>query len=138
MIGRANRLFVVLDHDDGIPEIAQPAQRADEPRVVALMQADARLVEHIEHAGQAGTDLRREPDTLRLAAGERAALAIEREIIESDLEEEFEPRGNFVEDLGNNRALRFGKLDLPDELRRGRDRQLAELVNVRFPAALLP
>ena len=43
-----------------------------------------------------------------------------------------------MEDLGNNRALLFGKLNLPDELRGARDRLLTELVNVRFPAALLP
>ena len=88
VIGRADRVFVVLDHDDGIPEIAQPAQRADEPVVVALMQADARLIEHVEDAGEPGADLRREPNALRFAAGERAALAIEREIAEPDLEEE--------------------------------------------------
>ncbi len=105
MIGGANRFFVVLDHDDRIPEIAQPAQGADEPRVVALMQPDARLVEHIEHAGQAGADLRREPDALRFAAGKRAALAIEREIIEPDFEEKFEPRRNLVHDFGDNRPL---------------------------------
>ena len=27
VVGRANRFLVVLDHDDGIAEIAQPAQR---------------------------------------------------------------------------------------------------------------
>ena len=95
----------MLDHDDGIPEIAQPAQGADKPRVIALMQADARLVEHIEHAGQPRTDLRREPDALCFAARKRAALAIEGEIIEPDFEEEIEPRRNFLHDLGDDRAL---------------------------------
>ena len=52
VIGGADRLLVVLDDDDGIAEIAQPTQRAEQPLVVALMQADARLVEHVENAGQ--------------------------------------------------------------------------------------
>ena len=52
------------------------------------MQADARLVEHVKNAGQARADLGREPDALRLAAGKRAALAVEREIIEPDFDEE--------------------------------------------------
>ena len=52
VIGGANRFFIVLDHDDGIAEIAQPSQRAEQARVVALMQSDARLVQHIKNAGQ--------------------------------------------------------------------------------------
>ena len=28
VIGRADRFFIVLDHDDGIPEVAQTPQRA--------------------------------------------------------------------------------------------------------------
>ena len=52
VVGRADRFLVVLDHNDGIPEIAQPTQRADEARIIALMQTDAGLVEHIEHAGK--------------------------------------------------------------------------------------
>ena len=122
VVGRADRFLVVLDHDDGIPEIAQPTQRADEARIIALMQTDAGLVEHIEHAGKTGADLRREPDALCLAPGKRATLAIEREIIEPDFEEEIEPRGNFLHHLGDDCALRFRQLQLPDELRSGRDR----------------
>jgi hypothetical protein len=41
--------------------------------VVALVQADRRLVEHVEHADQAGADLGGQPDALRLAAGQRGA-----------------------------------------------------------------
>ena len=68
VIGRANGVFIVLDHDHGIPEIAQPAQRGDEPVIVALVQADARLVEHVKAAGEPGADLRGEADALRFAA----------------------------------------------------------------------
>ena len=53
VIGGADGVLVVLDDDHGIAEIAQPAQRADEPVVVALMQTDARLVEHVEAAREA-------------------------------------------------------------------------------------
>ena len=77
VIGLADRVLVMLDDDHGISQIAQPPQRADQPVVVALVQADARLVQHIQHTGQARTDLRRKPDALRLAAGERAAFPVE-------------------------------------------------------------
>ena len=52
VVGGADRLLVVLDDDDGVAEIAQPRQRRQQLAVVALVQADRRLVEHVEHAGQ--------------------------------------------------------------------------------------
>ena len=49
-----------------------------------------RLVEHVEHAGEIRAELRGESDALRLAAGERLGRAIEREIAEPDVIEEFQ------------------------------------------------
>ena len=92
VIRGANRVFIVLDHDDGIAQVAQPAQRADQPVVVALVQADARLIQHVKAARQPGANLRGEPDALRLAAAQGAALAIQREIAEPHLDEKREPR----------------------------------------------
>ncbi len=57
VIGREDRILVMLDHDHRVAEIAQPLQRLQEARVVALMQADRRFVEHVEHAGEARADL---------------------------------------------------------------------------------
>ena len=70
---RADGLLVVLDHDQGVAEVLEPDQRLDQALVVALVEADRRLVEDVEHADQAGPDLGGQPDPLRLAAGERAA-----------------------------------------------------------------
>ena len=56
-IGDADRLFVVLDDNDRIAEVAQPLQRPQETPVVALVQPDRRLVEDIEHSGQPRADL---------------------------------------------------------------------------------
>ena len=85
VIGRAHRLLVVLDDDDGVAEVAQLFERGEQARVVALVQTDRRLVEDVEHADQSRSDLRREPDALRLAAGERFRRATEREIVEADV-----------------------------------------------------
>ncbi len=49
VICRANRFLIVLHHDDGIAEIAQPSQRAEQSRIVALMQPDARLIEDVKN-----------------------------------------------------------------------------------------
>ena len=75
MVGGADGVLVVLDHDHGVAEVAQALQGFEQPRVVALVQADRRLVQHVEHAGQARADLRGEADALALAAGERAGAA---------------------------------------------------------------
>ena len=71
VIGGADAVLIVLDHDDGVADVAQAQQRADQARVVALVQADRRLVEHVADADQARADLRRQADALRFAAGER-------------------------------------------------------------------
>ncbi len=67
-VGGADRLLVVLDDDDRVAEVAQPLQGREQALVVALVQPDRRLVEHVEHAGQARADLRGQPDALALAA----------------------------------------------------------------------
>ena len=68
VIGEPDRVLVMLDHDHGIAEVAQPLQRLQQPRVVALVQADRGLVQHVEHAGQPRADLRGEADALAFAA----------------------------------------------------------------------
>ena len=60
---------------------AQPLQDADQPAAVARMQAHRRLVENIERVDQRRAQRRGQIDALQLAAGERARLAIEREIV---------------------------------------------------------
>jgi hypothetical protein len=57
--------LVVLDHDHRVADVAQLLERFDQARVVALVQADRRLVEHVHHAGEARADLAREADALR-------------------------------------------------------------------------
>ena len=74
-VGFAHGVFVVLDHDEGVAHIAQLGQGLDEAAVVALMQTDGGLVEHVKHADQAGTNLGCEADALRLTAGERTGGA---------------------------------------------------------------
>ena len=74
-VGGPDGVLVVLDDDQGVAEVLEPDQGLDQPLVVALVQADRRLVEDVEDADQAGADLRREPDPLRLATRQRARRA---------------------------------------------------------------
>ena len=74
-VGGPDGVLVVLDHDQGVAQVAQPDQGLDQPPVVPLVQPDARLVQHVEHPDQAGADLGGQPDPLRLAAGQAARWA---------------------------------------------------------------
>ena len=60
------------------------------------MQSDARLVQDVEHAHQARADLRGQPDTLRFAAAERAALAVQREVAQADIAQKAQPGPDFL------------------------------------------
>src|SRR3981081_4065521 len=80
VIGGADRFIVMLDHDHRVAEVAQASERRQQALIVALMQADGRLVEHIENARKTGTYLRGEPDALAFAAREGAGPARARQL----------------------------------------------------------
>ena len=75
IIGGADGVFVMFDHDHRIADVAQALQGGQQAVVVALMQADGGLVQHIEHAGEARADLRGQTDALALAARQSAGIA---------------------------------------------------------------
>ena len=105
----ADRVFVMLDHDDGVAQVAQAAQRGEQAVIVLLVQADARLIEHIEHARQAGADLAGQADALAFAAGQGAAGAVKVEIIEAHIVEEAKPFVDFLQDRLGNLLLLIGQ-----------------------------
>ena len=74
-VGFAHGVFVMLNHNERVAHVAQLSQGFDEAAVIALVQTDGGLVEHVEHANQAGTNLGCEADALRLTAGERTGGA---------------------------------------------------------------
>ena len=122
-VGRADRLLVVLDDEHRVAEVAQALERADKPRVVALVQTDAGLVEDVEHAHESGADLGREADALGLAPGERRRAALEGEVVEPDVDQEAQslpdlldhPRGDLrvalveARDLSKNASESFAE-----------------------------
>ena len=88
-----------------LPMSRKRSQRADQPVVVALVQADGRLVQHVADADQAAADLRGQADPLGLAAGERAAHAVQRQVAQPDVDQEFQAVLDFLEDLGGDQRL---------------------------------
>ena len=129
-VGRGDGVLVVLDDDERVAEVAQPRQRLDEPVVVALVQADGGLVEDVEDADEARADLRREPDALRLAAGERARGTVEREVVEADVEQEAEPGVDLLDDPLGDLLLARREVDGVEEAGRIADGERTDLGDV--------
>ena len=105
VVRATDRLFVVLDHEHRIAQVAQRFERVQQAIVVARVQADGRLVEHIQHAAQPRTDLRRQANALGFAARKRGGRAVEGEIAEPDGEQKIEPFGDFGERAPGDLAL---------------------------------
>ena len=79
-VRRAHRVLVVLDDKNRVSQIAQTAKRIEKLIIIALVKADGGLVENVENAHEARTDLRCKPYSLALAAGECPRRARKRQI----------------------------------------------------------
>ena len=111
-------LAVVLDDEHRVAEVAQREQRREQARVVALVQPDRRLVEDVEHADEPRADLRREADALSLAARERRGAAVERQVVEADVDQEAEPRAHLLQDRPRDLRLLRAELEAVEEAER--------------------
>ena len=126
-VGMRDGVQVVLDDDQRVAQIPQPDQGFDQPAVVALMQADRRLVEHVQHPDQARADLGGQPNALRLTAGQRRRRPRQRQVLEPDVEQEAEPRLDLLEHLPGDRLLARPERQIVEEVRAVGDRQLGDL-----------
>ncbi len=61
------------------------------------MEADARLVQDIHHADQARSDLRCQPDALRLTARKRWSRTVKRQVVQTDVEQEAQSFANLLQ-----------------------------------------
>ena len=133
VVGGEDRVLVVLDHDHRVADVAQVLERLQQAGVVALVQADGGLVQHVEHAGQARADLRGEPDALALAARQRAGRARQREIVEPDVDQELQPLADLLQDAGGDLVLLLAELlrQLGEPVVGRADRHVRDLADVQ-------
>ena len=80
IVRRADRLFVVLYDDHGVADVAEFDESRNQSRIIALVESDARFIEHVEHALERGADLGGEPDALCFSTGERRGRSRERQV----------------------------------------------------------
>ncbi len=128
-VGRANGFLVVLHHNNCIAQIAQVLKSADQPGIVALVQADARLVQHVKHAHQPGAYLGGQTDALGLAAAEGGGTAQEVQVIQADILQELQAGADFFKDHGGNFSFFSVKLQALEPCQGVIDRQAADIHN---------
>jgi hypothetical protein len=104
-------------------------ERGEQPVVVALVEADRRLVQHVHDARQAGADLRGETNALRLAARQRLRRAVECQVLETDVVQEREPAHDLLDDPVGDRRFLAVEPNAAKELHRPLERQAGDLVD---------
>ena len=75
-VRRTNHVFVMLNHQYAVTDVAQMFEGVDQSVVVALVQADAGFVQHVHHSSQARANLRRQANALRLSARQGVCTAV--------------------------------------------------------------
>ncbi|EDT04028.1 hypothetical protein BamIOP4010DRAFT_2429 [Burkholderia ambifaria IOP40-10] len=117
----------MLDDDERIALVAELAQRVQQDPVVARMQADRRLVEHVAHALQVAAELRGEPDALGFAARQARRGAIEAQVAEPDLLEKREAAADLADDVARDLRVAAGQFQRVDPAARIGHRPLRDL-----------
>src|SRR2546430_157153 len=136
VVGRADGLLVVLDHEHRVADVAELLQGRQQSRVVALVQPDRGLVQDVEHADEPAPDLGGQPDALRLPAREGVRGAAEGEVFRADVAEEAEAIVHLLEDRPGDlgvqapgRAAVPAQRDALEELQRVRHRQVHDIAD---------
>ncbi len=122
---------VVLHHHQRVAGVHQALHGQVDAVHVARVQADGRLVQHEQRVDQRGAEGGGQVDALHLAARERAALAVEREVTQADVDQVLQARADLVEQqLQGLLVTLVGQRDEAEEALQLRDRQQHQVVNV--------
>ena len=97
--------LVVLDDQHRVALLLQVAERVDQAAVVARVQADRGLVQHVAHADQARADAGGQPHALQFAAAERVGRAVQGQVVDAHVLQEGQPLADFFQQRLGDRTL---------------------------------
>ena len=129
VVGAADGLLVVLDDQHGVAQVAQRFQRFQQLLVVARVQANRGLIQHVQHAAQPRADLRGQPYALPLAAAERGRRAVQRQIPQADAGQKAEALANLRHHAAGNLFLALVELDAGGRLHGAADAERGKVRN---------
>ncbi len=116
-------------------------KRTQQALVITLVQADRRLVQHVHNANQARTNLARQTDTLCFTARKRFCRAGKRQVIQADVNEEFQTIADLFKDFFCNLRPLTCEFEIVEEFHRmtdahvgdGGQRRILDIHVARFP-----
>ncbi len=108
----------MLDHQHGVAQVAQALQDTHKPIIVARMQPDGRFVEHVERTHKRGPERGRQIDALALATTECLGQPVEREVVESYIDQVFRAGAQFFKHTPGYLLFIAGELDTLKEVER--------------------
>src|SRR5207237_3192066 len=91
LVRGAHHAWLMLNHHDGVSEVAQLLHDLHQPARIARVQPDARLIQDIERIYAPGPQTGREIHSLRFAARERARRPVRRQITKANIEQILKP-----------------------------------------------
>ena len=105
----------MLDHNHRVAHVTQALESCDEAVVVALVKADRRLVQDVEHTHETGANLGGKADALRFSARKRRRGTAEREVVEAHVHHETQARLDLLHDGTGDCLLALGNLERLEE-----------------------
>ncbi len=89
----------MLDHDDGVVLIAETLERVEKLALIAVMQADTGLIQHVNTVYQSAADLGGQPYPLRLSARQRRSATVEVQVAQTDFVQEPQPDADLLQSI---------------------------------------
>ncbi len=116
-IRRAHGVLVVLYHNQGVAQVPQALQGGNQLGIVPLVQADAGLVQHIQHPGEGAANLGGQPDALALAARKAGRGPGQGEVAKAHALQKSQPLVYFLQHPVANQMLPFTQLQPFEKLK---------------------
>ena len=129
-VRRPDHLFVVLDDDNGIPHVRQPADDVDEEMCVSGVETYTWLVKDVQRTDESATERGGQGYTLALTTRESIGETIQSEVAEPYLIEEGDPETKFIEESLPDLHVVVVKRKVSEPLVEFGDRHLHEVSDV--------
>ena len=129
VIGPANRFFVVLNDQYGVAKIAQRRKCIEQTPVVARMESNRWLIEHVKHSAKLRSNLSSQTNSLPFTTRQRRRRPIERQVSKSYRFQKSQPGFDLPQNESGNLPFALAELDLIERPNRIFDRHRGVIGN---------
>ena len=117
-IGSPHHVGIVLNHQDCVSQVAQVVQDLDQAVSIAAVQADGRLIQHVQGSDQTRSQRSRQLNALCFASRESRGQAVEGQIFQPHVNQELQALLDFLQQLVGDSRFLLGQLDPGKKLAR--------------------